>query len=119
MNIPQIKTKIADDRHDDGRIAADADDVGRDGLRDLHDGEDVGEEGCHGDDQQRRRADQCALHHDLGKVPQRQLLGDEEPDEEGVEHRHRRGLGGGEDAAQDPADDDDRHEQRRDALATC
>ena len=63
--MPQMRTKIATSQHDDLDWCHLADGQG-DRLGNLHDREETGEEGGHGDDQQGRRGDQAALQKHLG-----------------------------------------------------
>ena len=53
----------------------------------------------------------AALAKMRGQVPEAEFPIDEESDEESVQGRDHRGLGGREHAAQDPAENDERHEQ--------
>jgi hypothetical protein len=73
-------------------------------------------EGGHGHDKQGRGSDEAALQHYPSDDPRIQHAGDEQADEERVEHRHRRSLGGREQPREDAADDDGGHGEHRRRL---
>ena len=89
-----------------------ADGVGHAGTRDQE-----GEQAGVGDDEHdhRRRDDRLAQHR--RQILQADLAVDQHADDQRVQHRHGRGLGGCEHTAVDAAQDDHRHQQRPGGLA--
>ena len=89
---------------------------GADGLRDLSDGDDPGEE-------RRERNDDQDLTGALGSVDKGfpdaleiQLMVDEQADDQRIRRSHSRRLGGAELTAHNTAENDDRHEQRQQRI---
>ena len=65
-----------------------------------------------GDDEHDHRAAHHRLAQDRHQILELDLAVDHHAHQQRIEHRHRRGLGGREDAAVDAAQDDHRHQQR-------